>query len=64
MLARVLRMQRFLRLAARDGDDLARLAVEAGYADQSHLTRECSDLCGVPAGELLASGAVSAGELL
>jgi AraC-like DNA-binding protein len=63
-LARILRLQRFLRLAARDGDDLARLAAEAGYADQSHLTRECSELCGVPAGELLASGAVSAGEPL
>src|SRR5436190_5328598 len=53
-LARVLRLQRFLRLAERDGDDLARLAAEAGYADQSHLTRECSELCGVPAGALLA----------
>jgi AraC-like DNA-binding protein len=63
-LVRVLRLQRFLRLAERDGDDLARLAAEAGYADQSHLTRECSELCGVPAGALLATGAVSAGERL
>jgi AraC-like DNA-binding protein len=63
-LARVLRLQRFLRLAERDGDDLARLAAEAGYADQSHLTRECSELCGVPAGALIATGAVSAGERL
>ena len=63
-LARVLRLQRFLRLAERDGDDLARLAAEAGYADQSHLTRECSELCGVPAGALLAAGAVPAGERL
>ena len=63
-LARVLRLQRFLRLAERDGDDLARLAAEAGYADQSHLTRECTDLCGVPAGALLAAGAAPAGERL
>jgi AraC-like DNA-binding protein len=63
-LARVLRLQRFLRLAERDGDHLARLAAEAGYADQSHLTRECSELCGVPAGALIAAGAVSAGERL
>lgn len=63
-LARVLRLQRFLRLAERDGDELARLAAEAGYADQSHLTRECSELCGVPAGALLASGAAAAGERL
>ena len=62
-LARVLRLQRFLRLAERY-DDLARLAAEAGYADQSHLTRECSELCGLPAGALLAAGAVAAGERL
>lgn len=63
-LARILRLQRFLRLAEGDGDDLALLAAEAGYADQSHLTRECSELCGVPAGALLAAGAVPAGERL
>lgn len=63
-LARVLRLQRFLRLAERDGEDLARLAAEAGYADQSHLTRECSELCGIPAGALLAAGAAPAGERL
>jgi AraC-like DNA-binding protein len=28
------------------GDGLARLAVGAGYADQSHLTRECVRLTG------------------
>ena len=63
-LARVLRLQRFLALAARDGDDLARLAADAGYADQSHLTRECNDLGGLPAGALLTAGAVPAGERL
>jgi AraC-like DNA-binding protein len=63
-LARVLRLQRFLRLAERDGDDLARLAAEAGYSDQAHLTRDCRDLCGLPAGALLSAGAVPAGERL
>jgi AraC-like DNA-binding protein len=61
-LARVLRLQRFLRLAERGGEDLARLAADAGYADQSHLTRECSELAGLPAGALLAAGAAPAGE--
>ena len=39
----MLRFQGFLALAhGRDGDpaELAMLAAEAGYADQSHLTRE------------------------
>jgi AraC-like DNA-binding protein len=62
-LARVLRLQRFLGLAAR-GDDLARLAAEAGYADQPHLTRDCARLTGLPAGALVASGAGPAGERL
>ena len=61
-LARVLRLQRFLMLAERDGDDLARLAADAGYADQAHLSRDCSELGGLPAGALLATGAVPAGE--
>jgi AraC-like DNA-binding protein len=60
----VLRLQRFLRLAERDGDDLARLAAEAGYSDQAHLTRDCRELCGLPAGALLSAGAVPAGERL
>ena len=63
-LARVLRLQRFLMLAERDGDDLSRLAADAGYADQSHLTRDCSELGGLPAGALLATGAAAAGERL
>lgn len=48
-LQRVLRFQRFLALAAADGQpktQLARLAAEAGYADQSHLTREAVRLEG------------------
>ena len=58
-LERVLRFQRFLML---EGDDLARLALEAGYADQAHLTRECTRLAGLPPAALLAEGAGAAGE--
>jgi AraC-like DNA-binding protein len=60
-LHRVLRFQRFHALAqhaiasgaapAKDG--LARLAAEAGYADQPHLNRECVRLTGAPPGEFL-----------
>lgn len=40
-LDRILRFQRFLRLARRPGEArLSVLALEAGYADQAHLTRE------------------------
>src|SRR5436853_382613 len=56
-VARVLRLQRFLSLAERDGRDLARLAADAGYADQPHLTRDCTRLTGLPAAALLATGA-------
>ncbi|MEN3280612.1 MAG: hypothetical protein V7607_1752 [Solirubrobacteraceae bacterium] len=53
-LHRMLRFQRFLSLAqhamahgqAPAGDGLARLAAEAGYADQPHLNRECLRLTG------------------
>jgi AraC-like DNA-binding protein len=45
-LQRVLRLRRFLDLAAGD-DGLAGLAVGAGYADQAHLTRESRRLAGV-----------------
>jgi AraC-like DNA-binding protein len=62
-LARVLRLQRFLALAG-PGGDLARVAAEAGYADQPHLTRECATLAGIPPGALLAAGAGPAGERL
>jgi AraC-like DNA-binding protein len=62
-LERILRFQRFLELAqAASEPDLARLALEAGYADQAHLTRECSRLAGLPPAALLASGAGPAGE--
>jgi AraC-like DNA-binding protein len=60
-LQRILRFQRFLTLA-QTRTDLARLALEVGYADQAHLTRECSRLAGLPPAALLASGAGPAGE--
>jgi len=55
VLARILRFQRFLRAAraAGLGRDLARLAAEAGYADQAHLTRESRRLGGLPPAALL-----------
>jgi AraC-like DNA-binding protein len=49
VLHRMLRFQGFLALAQgmdHPADDLARLAAEAGYADQSHLTRESVRLAG------------------
>jgi AraC-like DNA-binding protein len=50
MLHRVLRFRRALAglpAAAHEGD-LARLAIEAGFADQAHLTREIASLTGLP----------------
>jgi len=50
--ARVARLQRFMQMAAcRPGRSLAELSVDAGYADQAHLGRDCRDLADVtPAG--------------
>jgi transcriptional regulator GlxA family with amidase domain len=62
-LARVLRFQRFLALAG-TSDDLARLALSAGYADQAHLTRETRRLAARTPRELLRAGATPAGERL
>jgi AraC-like DNA-binding protein len=57
MLDRVLRFQRFLAMARRAAPageaGLARLAADAGYADQAHLTRECRTLSGLPPRQLL-----------
>ena len=50
-LQRVLRFRRFLATA---NGDLARAALDAGYADQSHLARECTRLAGKPPAALLA----------
>lgn len=64
-LARVLRFQKFLHRANAPGADavpLARLAADAGYADQAHLARECRRLSGLPPSALLATGATAAGE--
>lgn len=57
-LHRVLRFHGFIaRIQAsidEPGDvDLARWAVECGYHDQAHLSRECRRLAGAPPGELL-----------
>ncbi|MFF3560644.1 helix-turn-helix domain-containing protein [Streptomyces sp. NPDC002574] len=52
-LARILRLQRALRLA-RHGLPFAELAGRAGYADQAHLARDVRALTGVPLGRLLA----------
>ena len=54
-LDRVLRFQRFLRLAAHSSKGaLAELAARAGYADQAHMTREVQRMSGATAGELVA----------
>lgn len=53
-LARVLRLQRALE-AGRAGGDLARVALDAGYADQAHFTNDCRALAGVPPSAVLAA---------
>jgi len=47
---RILRFRRFLASidAAHPDVELARLALDAGYADQAHLTRETTRLAGMP----------------
>ena len=49
LLHRVRRCRRFLAAVDSGGaaPDLARIALEAGYADQAHLTRECTRLAGL-----------------
>jgi AraC-like DNA-binding protein len=54
-LDRVLRFRRFVSRApavASGEEDLARLAADLGYADQSHLTRDCRRLSGMTPGLL------------
>jgi AraC-like DNA-binding protein len=58
----VLRFRRFLQLAEASagvsqtgGSVIAGLAAAAGYADQSHLTRECRRLAGATPARLLAT---------
>jgi AraC-like DNA-binding protein len=56
-LDRILRFQRFLRLAGSTGPGrLAITAAAAGYADQAHLTRECRRLTGLSPTALLVGG--------
>jgi AraC-like DNA-binding protein len=45
-LDRILRYQRFLRLARGSRQPTAIQAAEAGYADQAHLVRECRRMTG------------------
>jgi AraC-like DNA-binding protein len=54
-LQRVLRFRRFLRRLDEAGDDaeLASLAADCGFADQAHLTRECSRLAGLSPGAIV-----------
>jgi len=54
-LHRVLRFQRFFRLASRpENHSLADMAGLAGYADQAHMTREVRRMSGMTAGEFVA----------
>jgi AraC-like DNA-binding protein len=54
-LHRILRFQRFLRLATTlGGGSAAELATEAGYADQPHLIRETRELAGLTPRALVA----------
>jgi AraC-like DNA-binding protein len=65
VLDRVLRFRRFLHLVAsppgagRPPDGLAGMAAAAGYADQSHLTRECGRLAGTTPARLLGGAEAS-----
>jgi len=61
-LARIARMQRAA-AALRRGGDLARLAAELGYFDQSHLSRELHDLAGVTPAALAAERPIALSHL-
>ncbi|HYZ28028.1 MAG TPA: AraC family transcriptional regulator [Thermoleophilaceae bacterium] len=54
-LARVLRFRRFLDAVDSGKTNLARLALDAGYADQAHLTRETTRLAGMTPQALIRS---------
>jgi AraC-like DNA-binding protein len=69
LLQRIVRLQRTLRLARRRAlanrrPTLAMLAVDAGYADQAHMTREFRDLTGETPRELLSRGQADVGRWL
>ena len=61
-LARIARMQRAAAVLRR-GSDLARLAAELGYFDQSHLSRELRDLVGVTPAALAAERPIALSHL-
>lgn len=57
-LRSILRLQRFMGVAQRGaGAGLAEMALEAGYSDQAHLSRECRKISSMTPKELLASEA-------
>lgn len=51
-LGRILRLRRALR-SAREGGDLARVAHDAGYADQAHFAHDCRELAGLAPSTLI-----------
>ena len=53
-LARILRMQRALAAIRARRMPLALTALQMGYADQAHMTRELKELAGLTPGEILA----------
>jgi AraC-like DNA-binding protein len=53
-LARVLRFERAVQAARRNGRPLAEIAADCGYYDQAHLNREFRDLAGATPSELRA----------
>ena len=63
-LQRILRFQRFVQLldAAAEPPDLADLAAVTGYADQPHLTRECTALSGLTPATLARTRRPAGGE--
>ena len=68
-LQRIVRLQRTLRLArqramAQRRPTLAMLALDVGYADQAHMTRDFRDLTGFTPRELLAHSRVDVGRWL
>jgi AraC-like DNA-binding protein len=68
-LQRIVRMQRTLRMAlhralAHRRPTLAMLALDAGYADQAHMTRDFRDLTGFTPRELLARSSADVGRWL
>ena len=69
LLQRIVRLQRTLRLARRRAiahrrPTLAMLALDAGYADQAHMTRDFRDLTGFTPRELLGCSRADVGRWL